>query len=122
MRFDRPHQRILVWIVYDACRRRKWRLHFIATESTHVHILVSWHEYTLWGEVSTRLKNLMSLALGRKLRSPGHKWFSRKGSQKRVQSKRHFDYLVEHYLPSHGGLFWREGDTPPTEPLVDVKK
>ena len=115
--FKQDHQKILIWTAHDACHRRQWQLHYIATETTHVHVLVSWREFMPWEEVSKRLKNLMSLMLGRKLDAPGGKWFSRKGSRKRVQDKQHFDYLVGHYLPSHRGLRWREGDTPPVEPF-----
>jgi len=116
--FGPSHQKVLLWILHGACQRRKWRLHFVATENTHIHILVSWREFTPWQEVGNRLKNLMSLMLGRKLASPGRTWFSRKGSRKRVENQRHFDYLVKRYLPSHRGLHWREGDLPPEEPLV----
>ncbi|MBN2216207.1 MAG: hypothetical protein JW719_02400 [Pirellulales bacterium] len=118
VRFDSTHQRILIWILYDACLRRKWRLHYVATETTHVHILVSWREFTPWQEVGARLKNLMSLMLGKKLDVAGRTWFSRKGSRKRVEDRRHFDYLVRRYLPSHRGLCWREGDLAPEEPFV----
>jgi hypothetical protein len=115
--FDRSCQRILIWISYDACMRRKWRLHYVATETTHVHILVSWKEYELWRKVGTRLKNLASLMLGRKLGQPKGKWFSRKGSRKRVSDRKHFDYLVNTYLPKHRGMKWCEGNEPPGEPL-----
>jgi len=105
-------QQVLVWIAYDACARRQWRLHFVATEPTHVHILLSWRGYQPWEEVSDRLKNLASLMLGRKLGRPQGKWFSRKASRKRVRDRKHFDFLVNEYLPRHRGLKWREGDPP----------
>ena len=114
--FEALHQRVLIWIAFDACARRQWRLHFVATEPTHVHILVSWHSSEPWGEVRRRLKNLASLFLGRKFEQPGRKWFSRRGSRKRVRDRRHFDYLVNKYLPKHGGLQWREGAATPEGP------
>jgi len=116
--FDEPHQRVLLWIAYDVCRRRNWRLHGVAAEPTHVHFLVSWRDGLEWNEVSKRLKNLGSTMLGRKLGPPGRRWFSRGGSRKRVQDQSHFEYLTTCYLPKHGGLCWREGDPPPAEPVA----
>ena len=58
VRFDRRHQEILTWIAHDACNRRSWRLHFVATEPTHMHFLVSWSDDQMWQDVSKRLKNL----------------------------------------------------------------
>jgi REP element-mobilizing transposase RayT len=115
--FGGLHQQVLIWIVYDACGRRPWRLHFVATEPTHVHILASWRSADPWRNVRKRLKNLAGLMLGKKCERTGRKWFSRKGSRKRVRDRRHFDYLVSEYLPKHRGLQWREGDPPPAEPL-----
>jgi len=116
VRFRRFHQSVLVWIAFDACARRNWRLHCVATEPTHVHFLVSWRCEEKWNAVRTRLKTLSSLMLGRKCGRPGRKWFSRKGSRKRVRDREHFDYLVNEYLPGHRGLRWRKGDLPPEEP------
>lgn len=42
VRFGPLHQRVMIWINHDACARCNWRLHALATETTHVHILVSW--------------------------------------------------------------------------------
>jgi len=114
--FEQFHQRVLIWTAFDVCDRRGWRLHFVATEPTHVHILVSWRSPQPWGDVRKRLKNVASLTLGRKLQQPGRKWFSRKGSRKRVRNRAHFDHLVNQYLPKHGGLRWREREPPPIEP------
>ena len=116
--FDMDDQRVLIWIAHDACMRRDWRLHFIATDPSHVHILVSWRSQESWEHVRTRLKTLASLMLGRKRSEPGRRWISRKGSRKRVQDRKHFDYLVGQYLPGHRGLRWREGDPAPTEPAA----
>jgi hypothetical protein len=114
--FDPVMQEVLVWIAHDACVRRGWRPHFFATESTHVHLLTSWSSIDSWPEVRRKLKTLMSLKLGEKLRCPGRKWFSRKASRKQVKDRQHFDYLMSKYLPRHSGLCWKEGDAPPIEP------
>jgi len=117
MRFGHEHQRILIWIGFDVCDRRGWRLHFVATEPTHVHYLVSWPGIERWDQVSNRIKNIASLMLGRKLQDQA-KWFSKSGSRKRVRDREHLDYLMHEYLPRHRGLKWREGDSPPGEPAV----
>ena len=117
MIFRCEHQRILIWVGCDVCARRGWRLHFTATEPTHVHYLVSWRGSEPWGQVSTRIKNIASLMLGRKLQ-PQTRWFAKSGSRKRVRDRGHFLYLMNEYLPRHGGLKWREGNDPPREPAV----
>ena len=114
--FEPFHQEVLIWIVCDACKRRGWRAHFVATEPTHIHILVSWRSARPWREVGQRIKTLASLMLGRKIGRSGQKWFSRGGSRKRVRTRKHFNHLVDKYLPGHGGLQWREGDQVPVEP------
>ena len=116
IRFGAFHQRVLIWIAHDACVRRRWRLHYTATDPTHVHVLVSWRGDEPWEKVRDRLKNLASLMLGRKFDKTGHKWLTRKGSRKRVRDRKHFDYLVQEYLPGHRGLKWCEGDPAPAEP------
>ena len=117
MIFRREHQRILIWVGSDVCARRGWRLHFTATEPTHVHYLVSWRGSEPWDQVSTRIKNIASLMLGRKLQHK-RRWFSKSGSRKRVRDREHLLYLTNEYLPRHSGLKWREGDNPPGEPAV----
>ena len=118
VRFGPFHQRVMIWITYDACVRRGWRLHAAATETTHIHMLVSWKSEELWRNIRHRLKLLCSLMLGRKLGQEGRKWFVRKGSRKRVRDRAHFDYLVGQYLPKHRGLRWTEGDAQPEEPAL----
>jgi REP element-mobilizing transposase RayT len=114
--FRPVHQRILLWIIQDACARRKWRLHAVATNPTHIHVLMSWRSEERWQEISRRLKVLSSLMLGRKSGIAGRKWFVRRSSRKRIRNREHFDYLVTTYLPRHRGLLWKEGDALPQEP------
>jgi REP element-mobilizing transposase RayT len=114
--FSERHQRTIVWITWDACQWRSWRVHAVAFESSHVHILVSWHSSDSWQTIRAKLKNLISWALSRDFGHEGHRWLVRKGSRKPVRDKRHFDYLVTNYLPRHGGIFWKEGDPAPVAP------
>jgi REP element-mobilizing transposase RayT len=114
--FDRRHQSTITWIVWDACRHRDWRLHCVAFEPSHVHILVSWRSNDEWRIIRRKLKNLVSWALAKESAIEGRRWLVRKGSRKRVRDRGHFNYLVSNYLPKHGGLFWKEGDVPPAAP------
>jgi len=115
--FADEHQRVMAWIVADACGRRNWRMHALACELTHVHILVSWRTFQEWQSVRAKLKNLMSLELGKYFQSPGRKWFAREGSRNQVRNRRHFNHLMDRYFPKHRGLVWREGDPLPVKPI-----
>jgi hypothetical protein len=114
--FEELHRRVIVWIVWDACVKRGWRLHYVVANPSHVHAMVSWTEFVDWKKVSDKLKNLASLYLGRKCGTPGRRWFVHEQSRKRVRDRKHFDYLVNVYLPKHVGLHWKEGDAEPNEP------
>jgi len=118
--FLERHQRTLIWLAWDACERRNWRLHQIATDPTHVHLLVSFsssgQKFQPWEQVRAKLKNLMSWALSKAFQEKGRKWFVRSASRKRVENQKHFDYLMNVYLPNHRGLSWKEGDEPPEPP------
>ena len=113
--FDRRLQEILVLGSYDICRRRRWRLHAVGTDPSHVHLVVSWRKYIPWHDVMTKLKNILSLLLGRITNSPGRRWFVVNGSRKRVSTKDHLDHLLREYLPCHRGLFWCEGRALPLD-------
>lgn len=112
--FGADDQSRIASIVAHACGRRGWRLHAVAAETTHVHLLVSWRDDTRSARVCGKLKNLMSrelnLASARKRR-----WLSRGASRKPVRDRAHFDQLIRVYLPRHGGLVWVEG-MPPLPP------
>lgn len=114
--FGKRHQSTIVWIVWDACRTRDWRLHCVAFEASHVHVLVSWRSADDWQSVHRKLKNLISWALAKDFASEGRRWLVRRGSRRRVCDRRHFDYLMATYLPRHRGVLWKEGDAPPETP------
>ena len=68
-----------------------------------------------WRQVMEKLKNLLSLFIGRARNEPGRKWFVVNGSRRRVTDNDHLNYLLSTYLPSHRGLFWREGKELPED-------
>jgi REP element-mobilizing transposase RayT len=120
--FGCRHQALMTWIVWDTCARRNWRLHAVAFEPTHVHFLVSWQSGEDWRQVRGKLKNLMSWALSQAYEAPGHRWFVRKASRKRVRDHAHFEYLITRYFPRHRGRCWTEGDGEPQLPAASRKK
>jgi len=109
-------QRVLIAGAFDICSRRDWRLHAIGTDPTHGHFLISEMQFMDWEAVRDKLKNLLSLFLGRATNQRDKSWFVSKGSRKRVEDQQHFEYLVETYLPDQRGLFWKEGQILPEIP------
>ncbi|MCH8268094.1 MAG: hypothetical protein IH846_11295 [Acidobacteria bacterium] len=91
-----------------ACNCQEYRPHFIATESTHLHILVSWKIDREWLRVRTGLKSSMTRRLNREKQR--RTWFSEKASRNRVLNREHFDHLMTTYLPRHSGWKWSEAN------------
>ena len=103
-------QRVLLDELLAACVHQECRGHYIATETTHVHALVSWTDERPWKRLRTGLKSSLTRCLNRKFRR--RNWFSEGSSRRRVKDQSHFDRLVGEYLPSHRGWKWREGGEP----------
>ena len=111
--FTPDRQMLLLSGVLDVSERRDWRIHAFGAEPTHIHVLISWKTFTPWQDVRDKLANLLSGFLGRHAGETGRRWLTRKPSRKRVRDRKHYDYLVNVYLPKHSGLFWREGEQRP---------
>jgi hypothetical protein len=107
--FDSGMQRVLIAGGHDVCARRNWRLHAVGTDATHAHYLISRSGYFEFVEVRDKLKNLLSLFLGRYTGINGRQWFAAGGSNQRVKDQAHLDRLVTSYLPDHRGVYWEEG-------------
>ena len=105
-------QRILIDEARTACRFQKLRVHLVATEPTHVHVLVSWKGDKPWQRVRDGLKTSLTRALRKALASEEHaadrEYFSRGSSRKRIRTPDHFEYWMHEYGPSHRGWKWRE--------------
>lgn len=105
--FEDLHQRALIDEVHVAAEHQAFRIHFVATEPTHIHILVSWHdderrfETLRWG-----IRQSLSRRLGREFGT--RQWLSEGGSRRHVTNQEHFEYLVCTYLPGHSGWKWAE--------------
>ncbi|MGH7214809.1 MAG: hypothetical protein ACREIT_08595 [Tepidisphaeraceae bacterium] len=106
--FDHHIQRFIIEVVHDVCQRRAWRHHGSGTEPTHLHSLVSWRDATRWQDVCGKIRNIISLQLSKRFNHKGRRWLVEDSSRRRVKDQEHFDYLVEKYIPKHGGWRWIE--------------
>jgi hypothetical protein len=90
-----------------ACGHQQLRCHYISTESTHLHVLVSWTSERPWEVVRAKLRESLTRRLNREF---GRQvWFSKSPSRKRVKDRGHFNYLMTDYLRKHSGWKWRDG-------------
>jgi REP element-mobilizing transposase RayT len=106
--FDARLQILLIEETQIACKKQNYRGHYIATEPTHIHALISWPDERPWLKIRDGLKSSLTRRLNRDVRRRD-KWFVESASRKHVKDDTHFDHLVNTYLPSHGGWKWREG-------------
>ena len=104
--FDDAIQRIFLDEFRIACEKQRLRGHFIATEPSHLHVLVSWPDERDWPKIRNGLKQSLTRRLHRDI-SP-QTWFSDGASRKKVKDREHFEHLVNSYLPSHRGWKRRE--------------
>ncbi len=106
--FDSRLQSLIIEEIRIAWEKQRCRGHYVATESTHVHLLVSWPDERSWLRLRMGLKSSLTRRLNRDVRQRGN-WFVDSASRKRVKDDAHFEHLVNTYLPSHSGWKWREG-------------
>ena len=104
--FDEPLQEFVIEECLAAVGLQKFRLHGIAFESTHIHVLVSWRDERSKDKVSDGLKQSLTRRITRE--RGRRKWLAKNGSKQPVKDRRHFDHLVGVYLPSHRGWKWDE--------------
>jgi len=105
--FSDDRQLVVVETLEEAVTHIQCRLHFVATDPTHIHMLVSWSCERTWEQNRTSLKRALTLSL--KSRFGDRPWLCEGASRKQVRERDHFEYLVKRYLPSHRGWKWCEG-------------
>jgi len=108
--FDSQLQLLAIDELQVAFAYQQCRGHCIATDATHIHVLVSWRGDRPWKRIRSGLKSSLTRRFNRELQR--RKWFVDSASRKRVKDRSHFDYLVDQYLPSHRGWKWREDGEP----------
>lgn len=107
VQFGDAEQRGIIDAVLEAMPHIAAAAHFIATETTHVHALVSWSsEQRTWLQNRSSVKKAITLALQRQIEH--RRWLSDSASRKQVKDREHFEHLIHHYLPSHRGWKWDE--------------
>jgi hypothetical protein len=107
VRFEERVQKLAIEELLVACQHQQLRCHFIATDATHVHVLVSWKIDRTWDVVRAKLRESLTRWLNQEI--DRQEWFAKSPSRKRVRDRKHFDYLVAVYLPKHAGWKWAEG-------------
>ena len=105
--FDESVQLLLIEELQSAAKFQRLRLHGVATETTHLHAVISWADEREPESLTKELKKSLSLRLNRAVAK--RKWLAKGGNERRVKDQEHFDYLMRVYLPSHGGWKWEEG-------------
>ncbi len=76
--------------VLVACDCIDVRCHTIATDSSHIHLLLSWKHERTPQSISQSIKSSLTRRLNEKYGR--QKWFSKAGSLKRVKDRRHFNH------------------------------
>jgi hypothetical protein len=104
--FRDEHHRTAIASIIDAATHIECRVHYIATDSTHIHALVSWNCERTWQQNRISLKRALTISF--KEMFGKRPWLGENASRKQVCDGKHFDYLVSKYLPSHAGRKWCE--------------
>jgi REP element-mobilizing transposase RayT len=104
--FTEDLEKTMIDEVHIAAEKQSFRVHYVATEPTHIHILVSWKDDRPFEKLRASIRQSISRRLGKDYER--RTWLSEGGSRRKVSSQEHFDYLVTIYLPKHGGWKWSE--------------
>ena len=99
-------QQLLVEEAQRACLHQGLMLHLVATEPTHVHVLVSWTSDKSFKRVQAAVKQSFTRAL-RADRGDQRPIFSRGAGHTQIRDQAHFDHWMHEYGPSHTGWKWR---------------
>ena len=105
--FTAEQQAVLYEELIKGQALQHYRLHAVGMEGSHLHVIVSWADDRDAVGLRAQIKSAMTRQLSKRFEKK--KWFVRNASQKRIQDRKHLDYLCAHYLPSHRGLFWQMG-------------
>jgi REP element-mobilizing transposase RayT len=103
--FDTAAQQAAIDILTQSQAPQRFTLHAVGSDPSHLHILVSWRDARTPARMQVSIKTSLTRHLNTQLAR--RKWFSENGSRKPVTDRPHFDHLVQHYLPSHPGLFYK---------------
>ena len=98
----------IIMALQETCERKQWKLLAVVVVWTHVHLIVSWREFHDMKRVRAVLKRAVTVRL-RDVIGRHCKWLAAGGSIRRVRDRKHYDHLMQRYLPAHhryGGRQW----------------
>ncbi len=102
--FDGELQRAIIAILLASQEKQKFESYYIATEPSHLHLLMGWRDSRRTMEMRSRLKGSLTRSLNEQFGR--RRWLSEGGSRRQVDDEQHFDYLINVYLPKHCGWKW----------------
>jgi len=103
--FGDEHQQALIGEIHIAAHHQNFRTHYIATEPSHIHSLVSWtDDLRTFEKLRASIRQSLSRRLSREFRK--RRWLSEGGSRRRVSNEDYCNFLVCTYLPGHSGWKW----------------
>jgi hypothetical protein len=99
-------QRRVVGVLRNEAGLINDRVHSVATDDAHFHVLLSWKDDRSLRQVYASIRKTISLCLNRDF---GKRcWFTKHGHLVQVKSRTHFDHLIDVYHPSHPSWCWSE--------------
>lgn len=102
--FAEREQRCLIDSLVASADKQAFELHAVGTDASHLHVLLAWRNDRAAVKLRAVVKGSLSRALNAMILP--RTWLSEGGSRKQVRDRRHFDYLIEVYLPKHDGWNW----------------
>lgn len=99
-------QKLAIEGLQRAAQHSNCRLHYVATDRTHVQVLVSWQHDCHWKQQRAHLRKAIVANL-QKMRGR-ETWLSEGSSRKQIRDQWQFDQLVNEKLPKYRGLKWSE--------------
>lgn len=102
--FDEDTQRAILTSLIESRDKQDFVIYYLATEPSHVHLLIGWNDERPWLRMRSTVKGSVSRSLNQKYYKK--EWLAEGGSRKWVQDRTHFAHLVDNYLPKHSGWKW----------------
>jgi hypothetical protein len=103
--FDEAQQRCLIDEVLVAGEYQDFEPRAMATEWSHLHVVLAWADSVKLSHRRDRLKSSLSRRLNREFER--QRWLARGGGVTAINKPEHYDYLLNEYLPAHSGWKWQ---------------
>ena len=96
-------QKLAIEGLTRAAQFHNCQIHYVATDRTHVNVLVSWQGECHWKDQRANMRKAIVANL-KKLRGR-ETWLSEGSSRKQIRDRQQFEQLMDK-LPNHRGLKW----------------